>query len=69
MPVVRLMLACETQWRAGFGGVYGLDYNAVFAVAAALQISIDASALRGLQALEREQLRVWTKDTDKSRDE
>lgn len=69
VPIARLMLACETQWRVGFGGAYGLDYNAVFAVAGALHIPLDATVLRGLQALEREQLRVWTKDADKSRDE
>lgn len=56
---VRLMLACETQWRAGFGGAYGLDYNAAFTVAGLLGLTIDADLFRGLRALEHEQLKIW----------
>lgn len=62
VPAARLMLACETQWRVGFGGAYGLDYPAVFQVAAALKIPVDAAVFRGLRALEHEQLALWQKD-------
>lgn len=34
------------------GGLIGLDMTAVFAIAGALQIDIDAQTLRGLQCLE-----------------
>lgn len=68
VPAVRLMLACETQWRAGFGGAYGLDYPAVFQVAAALKIPVDAAVFRGLRALEHEQLAIWQEEADRHKD-
>ncbi len=64
-PAARLMLACETQWRAGFGGAYGLDYPAAFRVAEILKIPVDAAVFRGLRALEREQLAIWQEDADR----
>lgn len=53
------MQACHTQWRTGFGGATGLDYNAVFAVAGALGITMDAQTLRGIACLEGCTLDMW----------
>ena len=53
MPVIRLFVACGTQWRA-FG--CGLDYNAMYRVAESLNIPVDAYVLDGIRALENETL-------------
>lgn len=65
---MRIMLACETQWRAGFGGAYGLDYPAVFQVAGVLGIPIDAAVFRGLRALEYSQLAIWQAEAKRRKD-
>jgi hypothetical protein len=60
-PVIRLMLACQTQWRIGFAGATGLDYNALFSVAGALRIEMNAKILRGISVLEGVTLEKWHK--------
>ena len=61
------MLACQTQWRVGFSGATGLDYNAMFSVAGALGIKVDARILRGISVLENTALSQWNKESkDKS---
>ena len=52
-----LALACQTQLRTSFGGLVGLDYNAVFHVADVLGIEVTPGTLRKLRALERELLK------------
>ena len=47
-----LWLAIQTQWRVAFGGLVGLDYPAVFQVAAVLGIEIDDLILKKIQGLE-----------------
>jgi hypothetical protein len=64
--VIRLMLACQTQWRIGFAGASGLDYNAVFSVAGALGVKMDAAVLRGIGFLESLTLEKWRKETKKT---
>ena len=59
MPVVRLMLACATQWRTGPCGVTGLDYNALFLVAGALGVNVDEKVLNGIRLLEGLSLERW----------
>jgi hypothetical protein len=58
------MLACQTQWRVGFAGATGLDYNALFSVAGALGIQVDAVVLRGIGFLECLTLEKWRKDSE-----
>jgi hypothetical protein len=56
------MLVCQTQWRTGFAGATGLDYNALFSVAGALGITVDAAILRGIGILESMTLQYWAKE-------
>ena len=62
IPAARLACASGTQWRVGFGGPYGLDYPAVFAVARALGITMDADTLNGVALIERTQLELWNRE-------
>ena len=62
IPAARLVCASGTQWRVGFGGPYGLDYPAVFAVARALGITMDADTLNGVALIERTQLELWNRE-------
>jgi len=49
----------QTQWRTGFAGATGLDYNTLFRVAGAMKIRIDADALRKISELESMMLEIW----------
>lgn len=62
IPVVRLLCACGTQWRVGFGGPYGLDYPAVFAVAGVLGIELTPEVLAGVALIEHTQLELWNRE-------
>ncbi|MBW1778748.1 MAG: DUF1799 domain-containing protein [Deltaproteobacteria bacterium] len=53
---VEIFFECSTQWRAGIGGVIGLDYPAVFQVAEALNIPITREVMAKIQHLERRTL-------------
>lgn len=63
---VRLFEAMGTQWRAGMGGAYGLDYGVVRDVAHL--IGIDRKSLPGaftdLRTLEHEALAVMAEQRD-----
>ncbi|MFI3270568.1 MAG: DUF1799 domain-containing protein [Pseudomonadota bacterium] len=48
----RLWLALQTQWRIGFNGRTGLDYNAMYLVANTLNTVINPEMLGKIQALE-----------------
>lgn len=50
---LELFYACDTQWRASFGGIIGLDYAAVAAIARARGRDLDARALADLRVIER----------------
>ena len=67
LPAARLWLACQTQWRTGFAGATGLDYNAMFQVAGALEINIDAVMLRKVGALEAITLEYWRVEREKKK--
>lgn len=43
---------CRTQLRCSFGGVIGLDYNALYLVARTLEIEVDAWVLMMIRSLE-----------------
>jgi len=62
---LKLWAACATQWRTGFAGVVGLDYNALFSVAGALNITINEQILDGIMLLEQEVLERQHKQGDK----
>lgn len=47
-----LFCACRTQLRTSFGGVVGLDYNAVWLVASTLGVTMDPWMLMAIQFLE-----------------
>jgi hypothetical protein len=67
-PVIRLMFACWTQWRVGFSGVTGLDYNAVFRVAEAMGIAVDTRILQGISLMEDMVMGEWGgKEKDKKK--
>ncbi len=59
MPIVRLWLACGTQWNIGFAGAAGLNYPAVYLVAGSLGVEMDAKNLRKLNILEGLTLEHW----------
>lgn len=62
LPAARLWLACQTQWRIGFAGATGLDYTALFGVAAAQGLTVDGTMLRKVQLLEGMTLQHWAKE-------
>lgn len=49
----------QTQWRMGFSGATGLDYQAVDMVARVQGIRLDRLMLEKVQALEAAQLNSW----------
>lgn len=49
----------QTQWRMGFGGATGLDYQALDTVARVQGIRLDRLMLEKIQALEGAQLNRW----------
>ena len=61
MSAIRLWLSVQTQWRTGFSGATGLDYNALFHVSRAIKIKIDADVLRKIRELEAMMLELWSK--------
>jgi hypothetical protein len=50
-------MASHTQWRVGGMGVVGIDFPAVRAVADTLGIEVSPRVLRGIQAIERFELK------------
>ena len=61
----RLFTSCLTQVRTSFGGVVGLDYNAVWLVSGALGVEMDEWMLNALQSLERAYLDDMARRMDK----
>jgi hypothetical protein len=47
------MNLAATQWRAGFNGVYGLDYTAIITIAQALHIATDRTFFEKLKVFEK----------------
>lgn len=45
-------MAVKTQWRAGFGGLIGLDYKAVQQEADRIEIELGVCAMGKIRALE-----------------
>ena len=67
--VWRLWRMSRTQLRVSFGGAIGLDYNAVWLVASAINVEMDEWVLKMLQALESDMLNeqdAWLKSQEKS---
>ena len=60
-------MLCQTQWRVGFSGATGLDYNAVFKVADTLGIKVNEHVLRGVNAVESMMLERWHEEGEKRR--
>lgn len=60
-----LWLAVNTQWRAGGLGIVGLDYPAVWAMAARLEIEVGNCLMRKIQGLEREVLAQMSDEAKK----
>jgi hypothetical protein len=66
---VELFLRCQTQWRTGPGGVIGLDYSVVLALAT---LYLPAAAetqtiLEEVQIMERRALELFKESADKER--
>lgn len=53
----RIWILVNTQWRVTFGGITGLDYNALKVVADALDVPLTPGILQAIKALE-----MWTLD-------
>ena len=62
LPVLRLFDAMRTQWRVGFGGAYGMDYNTLPVVMDMLSIDDRQWAFEGLRVMEDEALKEMHKD-------
>jgi hypothetical protein len=62
MPVIRLFDAMRTQWRVGYGGAYGLDYNPLQSVMDWLGIEDRPYAFEGLRVMESVALDEMHKD-------
>ena len=60
--VLRLFDAMRTQWRVGFSGAYGMDYNTLPVVMDMLSIDDMQWAFEGLRVMEDEALREMHKD-------
>ena len=52
----------RTQWRVGFGGAYGLDYNALPVVMDLQNVTDREWVFEGLRVMEDEALREMHKD-------
>ena len=61
-PVLRLFDAMRTQWRVGFSGAYGMDYNTLPVVMEMLSIDDRQWAFEGLRVMEDEALKEMHKD-------
>ena len=57
-----LWLSVNTQWRAGGMGIVGLDYPAVYAEAARLEIEVSNCVMGKIRALERAVLQEAAKE-------
>lgn len=60
--VLRLFDAMRTQWRVGFSGAYGMDYNTLPVVMDMLSIDDRQWAFEGLRVMEDEALKEMHKD-------
>lgn len=57
-PALMVFLDCQTQWRAGPGGLIGLDYGAVAWILRLRSVADEAAMLSDLQIIESEVLRI-----------
>lgn len=57
-PALMLFLDCQTQWRAGPGGLIGMDYGAVAWVFRLRSVTDEAAMLSDLQIIEAEILQA-----------
>lgn len=58
-------MLCDSQLRAGFGGVFALDWNVVIRVALAKGMNINERFFTMLKAFENEMLKEINKDNGK----
>lgn len=61
-PALMVFLDCQTQWRAGPGGLIGLDYGAVAWILRLRSVADEAAMLSDLQIIESEVLRIASKN-------
>lgn len=59
VEAVTLFLSLGTQWREGFGGPMGLDYQAIAATASMLGIEVKRPLFLDLRAMEAAALTAW----------
>lgn len=64
LEIWHVLTICQTQWRAAFGGVYGLDYNAVIRTANQLGISTGWQFFEKIRVYEAEALNVIRRGAD-----
>lgn len=66
IPTWKLWNAVCTQWRTSFGGVVGLDYTAVLAMARAMEIDVTPAVMDKLKQLEMYELVRLNKTEDEN---
>lgn len=60
--VWEIIRIASNQWRAGLGGVYGLDFSAIILIAQALDVETDYNFFEKIRILEAEILRIIAPD-------
>lgn len=69
LPAFNLFMACWTQFRHGFNGPTGLDYNTIKIAAQAMNITLDDDVFTKVRVLENEFLKVCDELNKVERDE
>lgn len=64
MQALELWSAISTQWRVGFGGPYGLDYNAMYLVAGTMRVEMTPKMLRKMRRLEADALTAMSENNE-----
>lgn len=62
-PALELFLLCQTQWRTGPGGLVGLDYGAVLAMASLWAVDRVRETMAGVQVIESAILAQLSKES------
>lgn len=68
VPAWEAWLGVQTQWRVGMAGATGLDYAGVRAYLDEIGLDGDerSDVFAGIQACEREVLRVWARKRERA---
>lgn len=65
IEAVATFLRCDTQWRMGPGGVIGLDFNVVLAMASLYSVDEPTRLVEDLKLMEARALQLFREAADK----